>query len=71
MDSSSAAAKMVTLCAAAGSRVHFFATGQGNVVGNPIILVIELCANPLTLSTMADHIGVDLTDMLCLRMTLD
>ena len=31
MDSSSAAAEMVTLCAASGYAVHFFPTGQGNV----------------------------------------
>ncbi len=35
MDSSSAAAEMVTLCAASGYVVHFFPTGQGNVIGNP------------------------------------
>jgi (2R)-sulfolactate sulfo-lyase subunit beta len=38
MDSSSAAAEMVTLCAASGYVVHFFPTGQGNVIGNPILL---------------------------------
>ncbi|MRE16663.1 D-galactarate dehydratase, partial [Escherichia coli] len=37
MDSSSAAAEMVTLCAASGYAVHFFPTGQGNVIGNPIL----------------------------------
>src|SRR5439155_1333580 len=36
MDSSSAAAEMVTLCAASGYVVHFFPTGQCNVIGNPI-----------------------------------
>ena len=34
MDSSSAAAEMVTLCAASGYVVHLFPTGQGNVIGN-------------------------------------
>jgi (2R)-sulfolactate sulfo-lyase subunit beta len=29
------AAEMVTLCAASGYAVHFFPTGQGNVIGNP------------------------------------
>src|SRR6266850_1653326 len=48
MDSSSAAAEMVTLCAAAGFVVHFFPTGQGNVIGNPILPVIKICANPRT-----------------------
>ena len=71
MDTSSAAAEMVTLCAAAGSAVHFFATGQGNIVGHPIVPVIKLCANPITVRTMAEHIDVDLSDMLRLKLTLD
>lgn len=71
MDSSSAAAEMVTLAAAAGSMVHLFATGQGNIVGNPIIPVIKLSANPLTVATMSEHIDVDLTGMLRLEMNLD
>src|SRR5438552_15534160 len=56
MDSSSVSAEMVTLCAAAGYTVHFFPTGQGNVVGNPIPPVIKLCANPRTVRTMSEHI---------------
>ncbi len=71
MDSSSAAAEMVTLCAAAGSVVHFFPTGQGNVIGNPIVPVIKLSANPLTVTTMSEHIDVDLTGMLRIEMNLD
>jgi len=71
MDSSSAAAEMVTLCAAAGSVVHYFPTGQGNVIGNPIIPVIKLCGNPLTVSTMAEHIDVDLTGLLRVEINLD
>ena len=50
---------MVTLCAAAGFVVHFFPTGQGNVIGNPILPVIKLCANPRTVRTMSEHIDVD------------
>ena len=71
MDSSSAAAEMVTLCAAAGSVVHYFPTGQGNVIGNPVIPVIKLSGNPVTLQTMSEHIDVDVTGMLRLEMTLD
>ncbi|UCH03242.1 MAG: UxaA family hydrolase [Candidatus Bathyarchaeota archaeon] len=71
MDSSSAAAEMVTLCAAAGSVLHFFTTGQGNIIGHPIIPVIKICANPLTIETMAEHIDVDISDMLLLELTLD
>ncbi len=71
MDSSSAAAEMVTLCAAGGSVVHYFPTGQGNVIGNPICPVIKLSGNPLTLETMSEHIDVDVTGMLRVEMTLD
>ncbi len=71
MDSSSAAAEMVTLCAAAGSVVHYFPTGQGNIIGNPIVPVIKLSGNPLTVRTMSEHIDVDLTGILRLEMNLD
>lgn len=71
MDSSSAAAEQVTLCAAGGSVLHFFTTGQGNIIGNPIIPVMKISANPLTVTTMPEHIDVDITDMLRLEMTLD
>jgi (2R)-sulfolactate sulfo-lyase subunit beta len=71
MDSSSAAAEMVTLCAAAGASVHFFTTGQGNIVGNPILPVIKMSANPLTVKTMSEHIDVDLTGLLRFEINLD
>jgi (2R)-sulfolactate sulfo-lyase subunit beta len=71
MDSSSAAAEMVTLCAAAGYTVHFFPTGQGNVIGNPILPVIKLCANPRTVRTMSEHIDVDVSGLLRREMTPD
>ena len=71
MDSSSAAAEMVTLCAAAGFVVHFFPTGQGNVIGNPILPVIKLCANPRTVRTMSEHIDLDTSGLLQREMTMD
>ena len=71
MDSSSAAAEMVTLCAASGFVVHLFPTGQGNVIGNPILPVIKLCANPRTVRTMGEHIDVDVTGLLRKEMTPD
>ncbi len=71
MDSSSAAAEMVTLCAASGFAVHLFPTGQGNVIGNPILPVIKLCANPRTVRTMGEHIDVDVTGLLRKEMTPD
>ncbi|SPR99676.1 UxaA family hydrolase [Cupriavidus taiwanensis] len=71
MDSSSAAAEMVTLCAAAGYVVHFFPTGQGNVIGNPIVPVIKLCANPRTVRLMSEHMDVDCSGLLQREQTLD
>lgn len=71
MDTSSAAAECITLFAAAGSVVHVFSTGQGNIVGNPIIPVIKLSANPVTVSTMSEHIDVDVSTILTLEKTLD
>jgi (2R)-sulfolactate sulfo-lyase subunit beta len=71
MDSSSAAAEMVTLAAAAGYVVHFFPTGQGNIIGNPILPVIKLCANPRTVRTMSEHVDVDVSALLRKEMTPD
>ena len=71
MDSSSAAAEMVTLVSAAGAVVHFFPTGQGNVIGNPILPVIKISANPRTMRTMSEHIDVDVTALLRREMTMD
>jgi (2R)-sulfolactate sulfo-lyase subunit beta len=70
MDSSSAAAEMVTLCAAAGYVVHFFPTGQGNVIGNPILPVIKICANPRTVRTMGEHVDVDTSGLLQRAITM-
>lgn len=71
MDTSSAAAEAVTLWAAGGSVVHLFPTGQGNIVGNPVIPVIKLSANPITVSTMSEHIDVDVSGVLRRELTLD
>jgi (2R)-sulfolactate sulfo-lyase subunit beta len=71
MDTSSAAAECVTLMAAGGWVVHTFPTGQGNVIGNPIVPVIKISANPKTLRTMPEHIDVDVTGILRREQTLD
>jgi (2R)-sulfolactate sulfo-lyase subunit beta len=71
MDSSSAAAEMVTLCAASGFAMHFFPTGQGNVIGNPILPVIKICANPRTVRLMNEHVDVDTSGLLQRDLTLD
>ena len=71
MDTSSAAAECVTLMAAGGYVVHTFPTGQGNVIGNPIVPVIKISGNPRTLRTMAEHIDVDVTGILRRDQTLE
>jgi (2R)-sulfolactate sulfo-lyase subunit beta len=70
MDSSSAAAEHVTLMAAGGAVVHLFPTGQGNVIGNPVVPVIKLSANPKTVKSMSEHIDVDVSGLLSRELTL-
>ena len=57
--------------AAAGYVVHFFPTGQGNIIGNPIVPVIKLSANPRTIRTMSEHMDVDVSGILRREMNLD
>ena len=70
MDTSSAAAECITLQAAAGFVVHLFPTGQGNVIGNPIVPVIKLTANPRTARAMREHIDLDVSGLLRRELTL-
>jgi len=71
MDTSSAAAECVTLMAAAGYVVHTFPTGQGNVIGNPIVPVIKITGNPRTVRTMGEHVDVDVSGVLRREQTID
>ena len=64
MDTSSAAAECVTLMAAGGYVVHTFPTGQGNIIGNPIVPVIKISGNPKTMRTMGEHIDLDVSGIL-------
>ncbi len=70
MDTSSAAAECVTLMAAGGYVVHTFPTGQGNVIGNPIIPVIKITGNPKTMRTMPEHMDVDVSGILRRDLTI-
>ncbi len=70
MDTSCAAAEFITLTAAAGAVIHLFPTGQGNVVGHPVEPVIKLSANPVTVSTMSEHIDLDVSGLLNLDYSL-
>jgi len=71
MDTSSAAAECCTLQAAAGYVLHIFPTGQGNVIGNPIMPVIKVTGNPRTVRLMSEHIDVDSSGLLQREITLD
>jgi (2R)-sulfolactate sulfo-lyase subunit beta len=71
MDTSSAAAECVTLMGAAGYVVHTFPTGQGNVIGNPIVPVIKITGNPRTVRTMGEHVDVDVSGVLRREQTID
>jgi (2R)-sulfolactate sulfo-lyase subunit beta len=71
MDTSSAAAECCTLQAAAGYVLHVFPTGQGNVIGNPIMPVVKLSGNPRTVRVMSEHIDVDVSGVVRREMTID
>lgn len=71
MDTSSAAAEAVTLWAASGAVIHLFPTGQGNIIGHPIEPVVKLSGNPLTCSTMSEHIDLDVSGILRGELGLD
>ena len=70
MDTSSAAAECVTLMAAGGYVVHTFPTGQGNVIGNPIVPVIKITGNPRTVRTMSEHVDLDVSGILRRELTI-
>jgi len=70
VNTSSAAAEAVTLFVAKGSVLHLFTTGQGNVVGHPLIPVVKITANPKTATSMSEHIDVDVSDLLELKVGL-
>jgi (2R)-sulfolactate sulfo-lyase subunit beta len=71
MDTSSAAAESITLFAAGGAALHLFTTGQGNIIGNPIVPVLKLTANPRTATTMPEHIDLDVSRIITDDMSLD
>jgi len=71
MDTSSAAAECCTLQAAAGYVLHIFPTGQGNVIGNPIMPVIKVTGNPRTVRLMSEHVDVDVSGVVRREMTID
>lgn len=71
MNTSSAAADLVTAQAAAGAVINVFITGKGNNIGNPIIPVIKICANPRACRLVPENIDVDVSGILSREITLE
>lgn len=71
MDGPSPGAECLTNQAAGGFVLHLFPTGQGNVIGHPVMPVIKLSANPTTCKTMREHIDLDVSPLLQGEMNLD
>ncbi|HZO21104.1 MAG TPA: UxaA family hydrolase [Steroidobacteraceae bacterium] len=71
MDTSSAAAECCTLQAAAGYVLHIFPTGQGNVIGNPIMPVLKISGNPRTVRLMSEHIDLDVSGIIRREITIE
>lgn len=64
MDTSSAAADILTAFAAGGSVLNLFTTGKGNNVGNVICPTIKICANRQTCIDSKENIDVDISDIM-------
>ena len=71
MNTSSAAAEVLTMFSAAGSVLCIVPTGQGNIIGNPLMPVIKLTANPQTAKTMSEHFDIEFSAVLRQQMTVE
>ena len=71
MNTSSAAADLVTAMAAAGAVINVFITGRGNNLGNPINPVVKICANPKACRLIPEHIDVDVSGVMTREITLE
>lgn len=70
MNTSSAAADLLTAMAAGGAVVNLFTTGKGNNIGNPICPVIKICANKETCKNARENIDVDISEVIFGEQTL-
>ncbi len=58
--------------AAGGAVIHTFPTGQGNVVGNPIVPVVKITANPRTAAApWASMSDLDVSGILRREQTIE
>ncbi len=63
MDSPSGAHEVMSGLAAAGCHAVLFATGTCNPVGNLLMPVVKVCGNREWVRRMADHVDVDVSDV--------
>jgi (2R)-sulfolactate sulfo-lyase subunit beta len=71
MNTSSAAADLVTAMAAAGAVMNVFITGRGNNLGNPINPVVKICANPKACRLAPEHVDVDVSGVMTREINLE
>lgn len=71
MNTSSAAADLLTAMAAAGAVINLFTTGKGNNIGNPISPVVKICANYDTVQKASENIDVDISGVIFGGNTLE
>ncbi len=64
MDTSSAAADILTAFAAAGAQATLFTTGKGNNVGNVICPTIKICGNSDAVRESCENIDVDVSGVI-------
>ncbi|MDO4841569.1 MAG: UxaA family hydrolase [Phoenicibacter congonensis] len=64
MDTSSAAANILTAFAAAGAQATLFTTGKGNNVGNVICPTIKICGNSDAVRDSSENIDVDVSGVI-------
>lgn len=71
MNTSSAAADLVTAMAAAGAVMTVFVTGKGNNLGHPITPVVKICANPKVCGLVPENLDVDVSGIISRDITLE
>lgn len=61
----------VMLMVVGGVVIYMFLIGQGNVVGNLIVLVIKIMVNLCMVWMMSEYVDVDVFGILCCEMIID
>ena len=64
-------AKLIGIeCLRLGDDMVFRLPASKDNIGNPILPVIKICANPKTVRTMSEHVDVDTSGLLRREMTM-